>query len=137
MVPQLPSNTRRLLTNLDAAALVDVGWEITLPQPVPGDYNRNRVVDAADYTIWRNTLGSTTDLRANGNNSGASAGKIDQADYTFWKSNFGDTSGSGGAASGVPEPTSMVLLVMAGAFTAFCERRPWPSDSRIERLPAA
>jgi arabinogalactan endo-1,4-beta-galactosidase len=30
-----------------------------------GDYNRDGVVDAADYTVWRDTLGSTTDLRAN------------------------------------------------------------------------
>ncbi len=27
-----------------------------------GDYNQDGVVDAADYTVWRNTLGSTTDL---------------------------------------------------------------------------
>ena len=52
---------RRLLTDLDAAALVDIGWEIDLPEPVPGDYNQNGIVDAADYTIWRDTLGSTTD----------------------------------------------------------------------------
>ncbi len=38
---------------------------------VAGDYNGNGVVDAADYTIWRDTLGSTTDLRANGDNYGA------------------------------------------------------------------
>ena len=73
---------------------MDIGWEIDLPEPVPGDYNRNGIVDAADYTIWRNTLGSTTDLRANGNNSGASADKIDQADYTFWKSRFGNVAGA-------------------------------------------
>ncbi len=117
MVSALPQNTRRQLTNLEAAALVDIGWEIALPPPVPGDYNHNGIVDAADYAIWRNTLGSTTDLRANGNNSGASAGKIDQADYTFWKSNFGDTSGSGGSALGVPEPASLLLLAMAALLT--------------------
>ena len=38
---------------------------------LPGDYNHNGMVDAADYTVWRDTLGSTTDLRANGDNSGA------------------------------------------------------------------
>ncbi len=27
------------------------------------DYNGNGIVDAADYTVWRDTLGSTTDLR--------------------------------------------------------------------------
>jgi hypothetical protein len=79
---------------------------------VPGDYNHNGIVDAADYTIWRDTLGSTTELRANGDNTGASAGKIDQADYDFWKSNFGNHSGSGsGTSATVPEPGSLLLLL--------------------------
>jgi ELWxxDGT repeat protein len=59
------------------------------PKPV-GDYSRNGLVDAADYVLWRNTLGSTTDLQANGDNTGASAGVIDQADYTVWRNNFGN-----------------------------------------------
>lgn len=54
-----------------------------------GDYNHNGTVDAADYTIWRDTLGSTTDLRANGNNDPPSTDLIDQADYTTWKNAFG------------------------------------------------
>ncbi|HEY4234693.1 MAG TPA: PEP-CTERM sorting domain-containing protein [Lacipirellulaceae bacterium] len=83
---------------------------------VAGDYNGNGIVDAADYTIWRDTLGSTTDLRANGDNAGASANVIDQADYTFWKSRFGAISGpgSGALSSGaVPEPASAALLLIA------------------------
>ena len=35
-----------------------------------GDYNLDGMVDAADYIVWRNTLGSTTELRANGDNTG-------------------------------------------------------------------
>ena len=31
MIPDLPVNTRRQLTNLDAAALTDLGWQIDLP----------------------------------------------------------------------------------------------------------
>ena len=31
--------------------------------PFGGDYNKNSVVDAADYTLWRDTLGSSSDLR--------------------------------------------------------------------------
>ena len=30
----------------------------------PGDYNADGVVDSADFTTWRDTLGSTDDLRA-------------------------------------------------------------------------
>jgi hypothetical protein len=87
------------------------------PATIPGDYNGNGIVDAADYTVWRDRLGSTTDLRANGDNTGASAGKIDQADYTVWKTNFGDHlgSGAGANANAVPEPTTMLLLTLAAA----------------------
>jgi Protein of unknown function (DUF3466) len=80
---------------------------------VPGDYNGNYIVDAADYTIWRDSLGSTTDLRANGDNTGASAGVIDQADYTFWKSHFGAGLSNGtGAAAAVPEPATLASLAI-------------------------
>ena len=54
-----------------------------------GDANRDRVVDLADYTIYRETLGSTTDLRANAANTGASAGVIDAGDYTAWAAALG------------------------------------------------
>ena len=51
-----------------------------------GDYNKNGVVDAADYIIWRKTLGSMSDLRADGDENGT----IEQADYAFWKDRFGN-----------------------------------------------
>ncbi len=65
-----------------------------------GDYNLDTVVNAADYTVWRDTLGSTTDFRANGTNEGASLDLIDQADYDYWKERFG-ISGHGP----IPSPT--------------------------------
>jgi hypothetical protein len=75
---------------------------------VDGDYNQNGIVDAADYTVWRNTLGSTTDHRADGDGNGT----VQQADYTYWKSRFGNTSGSGSgsSAAAVPEPGTLGLL---------------------------
>lgn len=47
-----------------------------------GDFNGDGAVDAADYTVWRDTNGSTTDLRADANGDGV----VDQADYDLWKS---------------------------------------------------
>lgn len=48
-----------------------------------GDFNLDGQVDSADYTIWQDTQGSTTDLRADANGDG----RVDQADYDLWKEN--------------------------------------------------
>ena len=74
-----------------------------------GDYNFNGIVDAADYTVWRDTLGSTTDLRADasGPTVGTPNGIIDQADYDFWKSHVGNTlAGAAATTSAPPSPPS-------------------------------
>jgi hypothetical protein len=86
------------------------------------------MVSAADFTVWRDTLGSTTDLRANGDNTGASAGVIDVADFNAWKVSFGRKATGLGAGSlavegaAVPEPASAVLIGIAVVF-GFRRRR--------------
>jgi hypothetical protein len=87
---------------------------------VPGDYNGNGVVDAADYTRWRDTLSQNVAPGTGADGSGN--GVIDQADYTYWKTRFGNTSGSGSlGGAAVPEPTSLVLLFVA-TWTGTCWR---------------
>jgi cyclophilin family peptidyl-prolyl cis-trans isomerase len=87
------------------------------------DFNRNGIVDTADFIIWRNTFNqSGTALAADGNGDG----KVDNADYTIWRSNFGNIAGtppgSGSLASApVPEPATMWLLV--AIFTPLICRR--------------
>jgi hypothetical protein len=95
--------------------------------PIPGDFNGNGVVDAADFTVWRDNLGTAFDLNGNGNESGMSAGVVDLADYAYWKAHFGEVapgagSGSADLAPGdshganlaaVPEPASLSLAVFA------------------------
>lgn len=77
---------------------------------LPGDYNGDGLVDSADYTRWRDTLGSATELAADGNGNGV----VDQADYQVWATNLGRAS-SGSAA--VPEPGAIPLVVaLASAF---------------------
>jgi hypothetical protein len=104
----------------NALRLYGLSPVLTVPAGPLGDYNHNYIVDAADYTVWRDTLGSTTDLRANGDNTGASAGKIDQADFLIWKANFGAHLGS---ASAVPEPASAILITMGLLLVAIGYRR--------------
>jgi hypothetical protein len=84
---------------------------------VLGDYNSNGIVDAADYTLWRDKLNGPAGSLANRNP--ANTGPIGPADYAFWKSRFGATAGSGSggialAAASVPEP-AVIWLGAVGA----------------------
>jgi hypothetical protein len=66
---------------------------------IPGDFNNDLVVDAADYTVWRDGFGVD----------------YDEQDYLDWKNNFGMTGGGAVGAAAVPEPTTGILLVLAAA----------------------
>jgi hypothetical protein len=79
---------------------------------VDGDYNNDGVVDAADYTVWRDTNGqSGVGLAADGSGNGA----VGPEDYTYWRARYGSTGSSQSAA--VPEPTAAgmaMLLTLMG-----------------------
>jgi hypothetical protein len=83
------------------------GWNIVAPFEVvllPGDYNLDAVVDAADFVVWRKNDGSA-------------------AAYDVWRANFGRTGGSGSTTGGaVPESTT-VGIVAAGIVALFTWRR--------------
>lgn len=70
-----------------------------------GDYNGDGAVNAADYTVWRDTLGSTTNLAANGDDSN---NVIDQADYSVWKANYGQGQAAAASADALSAPLSAV-----------------------------
>ena len=75
---------------------------------LPGDYNRDGAVDAADYVIWRKSNGQTGwGLAADSDLNG----RIDGADLDFWMSRFGLASGSGSAAT-IPEATTIMLFLV-------------------------
>lgn len=79
-----------------------------------GDYNRDGVVDAADYTVWRDSFGETGfQLAADGDGDG----EIGAGDYDVWAAQFGATLGAS-PASGVPEPTALAVCLTAALFGA-------------------
>jgi hypothetical protein len=80
---------------------------------VPGDYNANGTVDAADYVLWRDGGPLVNEV--------ADPGTVSPADYVEWRARFGNTAGSGaGAVAPVPEPAGLVVLMigMAGCWVA-------------------
>ena len=64
------------------------------PYP-PGDFNQNGIVDAADYVVWRKSLGTP-------------------GEYDLWRSHYGQTAaGSGTTASVMVFEPSQCLIAMA------------------------
>ena len=98
---------------------------------LPGDYNQDGAVDAADYIVWRKTDGSPEA-------------------YNTWRSNFGRTAVVGAASraasthfvgtpprlgvptAAVPEPAAFALLVLAGAMGGLVRRVRRPNFRPVE-----
>ncbi len=87
-----------------------------------GDYNGDGTVNLADYTVWRNTLGSN--VAAGSGADGSGNGVVGAEDYTFWKTNFGNSSGASALSNAVvPEPASYVLLLVTSVGMLVCSSR--------------
>jgi Lectin C-type domain len=80
---------------------------------LPGDYNDNGAVDAADYVLWRKHLNTNTQLENEG--PGVTPGMVTPEDYTTWRTNFGRATGGGelSATAAVPEPSAVVSMLLA------------------------
>jgi gluconolactonase len=82
------------------------GIKLNVPSTTPGDYNGDAVVDAADYVVWRNALGSNNPI-ADGNDDGV----VNTGDFDLWKANFG-VSPAGRSAAIVPEASTFGSLLI-------------------------
>lgn len=68
-----------------------------------GDFNGDGTVDTADYTVWRDGLGT----------------HYTSGDYSLWRINYGESVGgsSGRFTESVPEPQSGLLMLMTIGLT--------------------
>jgi hypothetical protein len=86
---------------------------LLVPLP-PGDYNGNGTVDTADFVIWRKALGQSNMTPIGFLADGDGDGQADEDDYNIWLANYGKTSiGNLPGAAGVPEPGTLLMLVLA------------------------
>lgn len=96
-LPELPGTLEFLPELTDTALSLRV---IDSAETLPGDFSGDGVVDAADYTLWRDGL----------------PGGSQWLDHMLWRENFGRTLAAPATAS-VPEPTALaaaLLGVLAG-----------------------
>ncbi len=115
---------------LDDAALPWVEQQLDLP----GDYNGDGVVNAADYTVWRDTFGQMGPALAADADGDQSVGA---GDYEIWKQNFGESAelqiapvsavGTGSvtatSSSNVPEPATAWSLMITTTGLSLLARR--------------
>ncbi|QDU55127.1 hypothetical protein [Aeoliella mucimassa] len=111
-------------TNHTAWAVLDHEGTFALGsfESLPGDYNADGVVNLADYTLWRDHLGSNFVLP-----NDPIGGIIGSAQYDTWKANFGQSIGAGTAATlaTVPEPsTACLLAILMAAAVSRLPRQP-------------
>jgi PEP-CTERM motif len=88
-----------------------------------GDYNENDVIDAADYTVWRDAMTAASGSLPND----PTPGTVDESDFLYWRSHFGQTLGAGASANAqsvpgepqgpnnaaVPEPSTWQLMLIS------------------------
>ena len=106
-------------SNLPHNIVADQNWVHILAEPgagtyvrrpviIPGDFDDNRVVDAADLSVWKTgfeTAGSATYLQGD-----ADADQdVDGADFLVWQRQLGR--GASAATFSVPEPASWTLAI--------------------------
>lgn len=108
MDPTITRGTTKELTSLDAAGLIDLGWEITQPTPPsfsPGDFNADGKVDNNDLNLLLSAWGDSPqppgwlwDFEA----------PVDNGELNSLLANWGF-----GTSTAVPEPSMLVLSLLA------------------------
>jgi hypothetical protein len=103
-----------------SGARIDIG-AFELQPTIPalfGDYNQNNHVDAADYVVWRKTLGSSGVPEYSGAD-GDGDGTVDDGDYAVWRVHFGQAVPAGGVViesrvGALAEPVAPTSAIVEG-----------------------
>lgn len=115
-----PFSTTLRDANGDPISLTVTNGTLTISALPGGDFNHDGVVDAADYVVWREGLGTS----------------YTPADYDIWRANFGQTSAGGAGVSGVaavPEPATWLPLLSFVIGKCVWRRRASGGNSRLHR----
>ncbi len=90
----------------DTSNLLTTG-QIQVVVGLEGDFNEDGTVDAADYTVWRDGLGTI----------------YDSTDYDKWVANYGNTLASTSVAGvAIPEPSAGFILLVSVFVFSFVHR---------------
>jgi hypothetical protein len=94
----------------------------TLVVTIAGDFTGDGVVDAADYSVYRDKLGTASTPFTGADATGD--GLVTAADLAAWNANYGMsvTINPPAASAAIPEPVSMLLS--AGLALSSLLRRP-------------
>lgn len=123
-------------TQADRAAMAVLQPHFSVnPSFLPGDYNNDGFVDAADYIVWRDNLDTSNTIP-----NDETPGSVSQADYVVWQANFGRAlaSGAGHLVDGlaaVAEPSGGLLICLAtlclGVLRKSGRRSPRATDATV------
>ena len=113
-----------MLFVISADGVPSVSTMVQVLPAIPGDFNSNGVVDAADYVTWRKNVGTPDS-------------------YNTWRANFGNRLGTSASAadsdesltSPVPEPAGVSSLILAGFICLTRRGRVWPKNALLSSTP--
>ena len=112
MTPSLTTGTRKRLTDLDVAALDDIGWQM----PETGDADLDGVVGAADFVTLKENMNEVASATWSDGDFDFD-GQVTLRDLLLLEGDL-----SAGGVQQIPEPASLALLGMHLA--ALLRRRP-------------
>jgi hypothetical protein len=106
------------------------------PALLLGDYNADGMVNSADYTVWRDSLGATIALP--NEDPLVSPGQVTTEDYQVWKDNFGPALPAAVqvpvAASKLIDADDISTTAIDAAFGMFESPRSSTPSARLTRI---